>query len=50
MGDVELFDDVASEDFLGFNFGSSDYTKMLGEQQAKTGRLSGVQCFVRPLS
>jgi acetyl-CoA carboxylase carboxyl transferase alpha subunit len=46
MGE-ELFADVASMDFLGFDFPGTNYTKMLAEQQAKTGKLCGVECFVR---
>ena len=33
MGE-ELFADVASMDFLGFDFPGTNYTKMLAEQQA----------------
>ena len=46
MGE-ELFADVASMDFLGFDFPGTNYTKMLAEQQAKTGKLCGLECFVR---
>jgi hypothetical protein len=46
--DRELFTDVISIDFLGFDFGTSNYTQMLKAQQAKTGKMCGVQCFVRP--
>ena len=46
MGE-ELFAEVASVDFLGFDFPGTNYTKMLAEQQAKTGKLCGVECFLR---
>lgn len=46
MGE-ELFAEVASTDFLGFDFPGTNYTKMLAEQQAKTGKLCGVECFLR---
>eukprot|EP01045_Picozoa_sp_COSAG04_P026824 COSAG04_NODE_3803_length_2515_cov_1.901490_1_plen_66_part_10 len=52
MGDMgeELFAEVASIDFLGFDFPGTNYTKMLGEQQAKTGKMCGVECFVSAFS
>ena len=46
MGE-ELFAEVASVDFLGFDFPGTNYTKMLAEQQTKTGKLCGVECFLR---
>jgi hypothetical protein len=62
MGE-ELFADVASMDFLGFDLPGTNYKlrfhcitliqlpvavhNMLAEQQAKTGKLCGVECFVR---
>jgi hypothetical protein len=62
MGE-ELFADVASMDFLGFDLPGTNYKlrfhcitliqlpvavhNMLAEQQAKTGKLCGVECFMR---
>jgi acyl-CoA carboxylase subunit beta len=42
-----LFEDVASKDFLGFQFGTRGYSHQLTSAIAKTGKVCAVECSVR---
>jgi len=44
-----LFQNVASQDFLKFSFGTSAYAKQLQSAIQKTGQVSAVRCEVRTL-
>ena len=42
-----LFEEVASKDFLGFQFGTRGYSHQLDSAIAKTGKVCAVECSVR---
>jgi acetyl-CoA carboxylase carboxyl transferase alpha subunit/acetyl-CoA carboxylase carboxyl transferase beta subunit len=48
-GSVELFQEVASSDFLGFNFGGKGYSNSLKDAVSKTKALSGVKVELRTI-
>ena len=49
MTDRVLFDDIASKDFLGFDFGSRSYASRITAAVAKTGAACAVRCTLRSL-
>ena len=45
-----LFEEVASKDFLGFQFGARGYSHQLTSAIAKTGKVCAVECSVRDVA
>ena len=45
-----LFEEVASKDFLGFQFGTRGYSHQLTSAIAKTGKVCAVECSVRDVA
>ena len=46
---VELFDNIASTDFLGFSFGASKYNDSIQRAVQRTQKVCGVTCYLRTL-